>query len=753
MDNRIAAAARAYKARGWNPVPLRRATKAPIETAWQHSTIPDDQIDAIFTPDRNIGVTTGQRSYNMLDVDLDHPIVAKMAGLFLPRTGSIFGRPGKPGSHQIFYGYHDAAKYTAAKQDVPDKFPHRSFALPGPPSQMLVEIRGDGNQTMFPPSIHPSGEPVSWVSDEPPAIVDFLDLECRAGWLSAAGLLVIGWPEWKDIRHGITLALAGWMLKSGREMLGQHVTLSPLAVENFVQAVCIYAGDHEPDDRIRAVRDTAAKLDADPNAVITGFPTLRELIGATNAQKLAKWLQISKLGDEITPTDEGNALLLVNKFGDRLRFVHHHNAWYLWNGSYWQKDEQEQIIGFAREIGHDILTRAATIEDSTIRDRVLKFGHSSLNAARLFNMPKIARADGRITLRADDLDRDPMLLHAPNGTINLHTGGLQPPEQSDYITKSVAIPYNPRATCPLWLGFLDLVFAKNRELIDHFQCLCGYTLTGSTAEKIFVLAIGTTGTGKTTAIDTVANILGDYAISTAAATFIQRQSTGRATPEIARLHGARMIGTSETDEGAKLATALIKRFSGNTKMVASHLYAPEFSFIPAGKIWIDTNHKPRIPAHDDAVWERLIYLPFNVKIGGTPIDVKDYKSVLQHEWPGILTWMVEGVTRYRYEGLRRPQISVTASDDYRAESDLFAEFIEERCRIRADERVLVTTLHKAYVGWSNTSVPIGRGTFANRIEERGFPRRRFSNGINFEGIGLKIPGTEDTTDGQFNPLA
>lgn len=149
--------ARIYIARGWRVVPVPHRSKAPRVRGWQTLRLDETDLPTHFNgAPQNIGVLVGEPSGWLIDVDLDHPFAVEMAGRFLPSTGSIFGRPGNPGSHRL---YRVTAPVETHKRQAPD-------------GRMIVELRSTGGQTVFPPSVHPSGESIEWELDGDPETVD-----------------------------------------------------------------------------------------------------------------------------------------------------------------------------------------------------------------------------------------------------------------------------------------------------------------------------------------------------------------------------------------------------------------------------------------------------------------------------------------------------------------------------------------------------------------------------------------------------
>lgn len=721
-------AARFYKARGWQPLPLEPATKRPLGSEWQRTEVPESTYETVFV-DKNLGINLGKPSGHIIDLDLDHELTVKMARHFIPKTPAIFGRNSKPASHYIYQSLDT------------EGFGHAQFK--DEDGTMFAEVRGNGHQTMFPPSLHPSGELVTWHDpNAAPMVVETNDVIRAAGWLSVAAMLVRSWDSWQDQHHYIIGALAGGLLRSDQPVE---------RVEGLIRVICLYTHDHEPDDRVRMVRDTAAKLEADPNTPVTGFPALAEYIGATRKNRIIDWLQLPRPSDAITCTDDGNANRLVALYGDKIRFCHEHNRWYIWDGNRWLKDERESIIGYAREIPRVITEDASKANDDEAAKVLTKWANASRSVNRIFAIPKIAKTDARVTVGSDQLDADPWLFNVQNGTIDLRTGGINPQDKSDNITRMSPITYNPRATCPRWLAYLEGVFAGNRELIDFIQRAVGYSLTGLTNEQAFFILYGPQGTGKTTFIETVRQIFGEYARNTDPSTLIQKQRTSRANPDVARLQGARFVSSSETEENDRLAAGLVKRLSGSTKITASYLYAEDFEFDPVMKLWIDTNHKPRISAHDDAVWARLVPIPFTVNFRGTANQIKGLDELLKGELPGILRWAVDGCLIWRQRGLERPTVVTQAADEYRAESDVISLFVDEACLVSPDATCSATDLFAAYTKWCNESNerPVNIRLFKTRLGEHGYEQKRTDSGQRWLGIR---PHATNASDASAQPL-
>ncbi len=261
-------AARLYQSLGWSVVPAPAGKKAPAIDGWQKLRLAEADLEKHFSDGANIGVILGSASAALIDVDLDSAEAISVAPFFLPETGLISGRKTNLRSHYWFRAISHLPEYKKFSD------PTRSIK-----DNCILELRGDGHQTLVPPSIHPGGEAYVWNSNGTPAEVDGDELKKAAARLAACALLTRYWPP-KGNRHDVALALSGFLLRGG--MVEEEVSY-------FVRVVAEAAGDEESRERVKNVRDTAVALANGGKA--TGGPRLAELLGDKRiVEKVGEWL-------------------------------------------------------------------------------------------------------------------------------------------------------------------------------------------------------------------------------------------------------------------------------------------------------------------------------------------------------------------------------------------------------------------------------------------------------------------------------
>jgi len=264
-------------------------------------------------------------------------------------------------------------------------------------------------------------------------------------------------------------------------------------------------------------------------------------------------------------------------------------------------------------------------------------------------------------------------------------------------------------------------------------------------EKALFVLYGAGNNGKTTFLETIRTVLGDFALRTPVETLMVRQR-GAIPNDVARLRGARFVTANESDEGARLAEGMIKDLTGGQDMITARFMRKEwFEFKPECKIWLGTNHKPIIRGTDNAIWNRIRLIPFTVTSPKEEQD-KSLPDKLKAESSGILAWGVRGLLLYRQEGLSMPEEVTKATAEYRQEMDDLQSFIDDRSVIDSGTSEKTGELYQAYLKWcdSTKEKPIGQKAFGMRLSERGFePDRTKSSRLGRAFDCVSSPVTDD----------
>lgn len=436
-------------------------------------------------------------------------------------------------------------------------------------------------------------------------------------------------------------------------------------------------------------------------------------------------------------TDIGNARRFIAFCGGRVRYVALWGKWVIWDGKRWALDDSREILDLATKMIDTMYDIGRKIKDRKAQADFMSFVAGISRVSKIRALLEMASADRRIAAAPEDFDRDPYLLNLENGIYDLRMGTLEPHDPEKQITKLAPVVYEPEADCPAWRAFLGRVLSGDAHLAVLLQQAVGYSLSGDTSEQVLFFLHGPGANGKSTLIETIAEILGDYAAQTPIDTLLIRRQESIPN-DIARLKGARFVYAEEAEQGRRLAESMVKQLTGGDTITARYLHQEYFEFRPELKLWVGTNHRPVIAGQDHAIWRRIRLLPFLEIIPPEEQD-KQLKEKLLAEAPGILRWATLGYSDWIRNGLLCPERVQKATDEYRSDMDIMADFIRQECVVEAGARVGSGDLFRAYKGWAeeNGEHSISQRTLAFRLQDRGFERYHGMTGTIWVGVRLR----------------
>jgi putative DNA primase/helicase len=246
--------------------------------------------------------------------------------------------------------------------------------------------------------------------------------------------------------------------------------------------------------------------------------------------------------------------------------------------------------------------------------------------------------------------------------------------------------------------------------------------------------------GKSTFLDTIADMLGDYAANTQPETIMMKKfSNDSANSDVARLKSARYVTCEEPTEGVRLNEGLLKQLTGGSKITCRFLYGDEFEYTPEFKIWIATNHKPVIRGTDVGIWRRIKLIPFEVNIPPEKVD-KNLKYKLRKEMSMIMRWAVDGCLKWQKEGIIEPECIQQAVKDYKNEMDILVGFVNDAIVIdyESEQKILATQLFDMYRRWAkaNNEFEMTSKKFFKEIAQKLPDKGRMSAGVFYTHIKL-----------------
>lgn len=446
-------------------------------------------------------------------------------------------------------------------------------------------------------------------------------------------------------------------------------------------------------------------------------------------------------------TDLGNAERFVARHGDGFKWCAA-IGWLRWDGKRWAREQAEHHVTLAaRETVRAIQDEADALRDTNL-DKVVKetrnatlrlsdlvaaWGRQSEGIHRLRAIVDLATTS--LEVPAAKLDADRLRINVGNGTLHVsrteNADGdfitLRPHDPADLITKLADVAYDRDAERPEFDRFLAHVQPDpaNRRFLAQWL---GLSLTGDMGEQKLAFFWGGGRNGKSTLVDIVALIAGDYSETVPVETFLSEgrgRNAGAATPDLAILPGVRMLRTSEPEKGAKLAEALIKLVTGGEPIQARHLNRDYFRFYPQFKLTMSGNHRPSISGADEGIWRRVMLVPWSVTIPKDQVD-RALPQKLGAEMSGILNWLLDGLRDWLSAGLVTPSDVIEATQEYREDSDPLGQFLKDCVAEEPGGRVPSMDLYRLFCAWAKAGgarewTPTG---FGRALGERGIKRLR-----------------------------
>lgn len=467
-------------------------------------------------------------------------------------------------------------------------------------------------------------------------------------------------------------------------------------------------------------------------------------------------ISIKQIFKKYTLDDTGNAERFYDYFGDMFRFNVDNNVFMFWDGKTWIRD----VKGYHRKYANkliDVLKSEARATSEQI-DEAMKKGEDGFDEAKdlkgilkaqLDNIKRVSNKSGKDAMLAElhnlhdlpvtnaELDTYPNLLNTASGVIDLNTGEAKPFDRKYMLSKNTncKVDFGEPTT---FMKFIRDVLKRpteqeTEELVETVQMALGESLTGRTNKEHLYILYGTGSNGKSTFIETVNSIFGDYGTTMNSDMLIQKPNSSSQSNEfsLSALLGARMVSTSETAEGKRLDEVMIKQMLSGERINAQFKYGQPFSFKPAFSPWMSTNNKPVIRATDFGTWRRIFFIPFLNTFTDANKDV-DMPAKLAAEAPKILGWMIKGAVRLHNEfsdKLPKPKCLEEALADYKKELDVIVTFLNDRCIPFPGMKVEASVLYQAYKEWAknNGEYCFSESRFKQEMPKKGYKLEKDRN--------------------------
>jgi len=755
-------AAEQYALRGWSTVPVPHRSKNPGFNGWEQLRVTQETVGQYFNGQpQNIGVLLGEPSGWLIDVDLDHRRAVELAAEFLPSTPAIFGRPGKLRSHWI---------YRTTGPVATKKIRSKSAG-------MIVELRSTGQQTVFPPSTHESGEPIAWESEgaEPaeiapdellaavvalgnrvkvelgeravakkkqskspspapeanpngPAPQQHIPTDEREARCLAA-MMRIGIVDQKDGSSRLFAAAC-------RTIEHDLDAAKSLALIREYSRRKSFPKDWSDDEILRRVQDAEARCERGKALVIEADGTIG--LGGRDPQTGKLVLSPRRT----VPTGEAF----------RRDFFDHRDG--------------SMLVSYAGTLWHWRNNRYVELEDEAVRRQLQEWLHDSLryifnkqthrlelvpfesNPATVKSALETVKNHVHLPvstvspswLRKSSTDFPPAeIVPCRSQLLHLPTRSVVDPTPAFFSFSALDFDPVPNAPAPLvWFEFLHQLFDGDIESLDLLQEWFGYSLTGDTSQQKMLFIVGPRRSGKGTIARVLRQLVGPGNVcgpttSSLAGQFGLQTLIGKTLAIVsdARFSGDNIITVVERllCISGEDAVSVDRKFLGSVTMKL----ATRFMFL--------SNELPRLNDSSGALAGRFMILRLTRSFYGH--EDTQLTDKLLAELPAILNWAIVGWQRLHHRGhFLMPQSTADALLDLQELSSPVTAFVREECVVASGQRAWVDDLYGAWVSWcgrEGRTVVTNKQTFGRDLVAA-FSEihcRRGSSGRFYDGIGLK----------------
>ena len=406
--------------------------------------------------------------------------------------------------------------------------------------------------------------------------------------------------------------------------------------------------------------------------------------------------------------EAGMADLFSECYQNDTRFCPEAKSWYTYEDGRWQKDVGSLLVSAKiKEFVRLMALYCGEIPDEEKRKQYMAF--VAKMGDRRFRDRLMKDAADSMRIEATEFDKYPYLINCKNGTYDLKTMEFREHDWRDFLTMQTNFEYSLQdVRCDRWEQFIKEVTQNDYNKADYLQRALGYSMLGESKEEcMFILHGKTTRNGKSTLLDAIQHLLGDYA-TVAPVELIcksdRQKNTEAPTSVLARLKGRRFVTMSESDTSGKLDEATIKQYTGGEDITARELYQAAITFKPQFTMWLSCNDLPAVRDKSLFASDRVRVIEFNRHFTDAEQD-KNLKSFFEspEAMKGIFTWLVAGFFKYKRFGLAMPDDMIVVIRQYEKDNDIVLQFLEEKCEQKEEAVTRAKTLYDNYKIWCKSN--------------------------------------------------
>lgn len=374
-----------------------------------------------------------------------------------------------------------------------------------------------------------------------------------------------------------------------------------------------------------------------------------------------------------TLNDTGYAKRFVELYGSNLRYNFDNKCWMIWNGRYWQYDNNNSVKIMAELVAEDIRSLGRKTSDLEFIKQIEKSVSYLLSKRGKENM--LSEAQHLLPISESQLDTDDYLVNTASGVLDLRNGEVLKWDKEYYMSKYIDIKLSESKPM-LFLKFLNDIYQGNLDVMNYVTNIFSYCLTGDIGEQEMYFFVGEGANGKSVLFELMNKIFQDYSRTASADLLLDKAVQTNCKSELALLKGVRCIFLTELDPNQKLKMSMIKNMTGGNEVVACFKYKNEFTYHPKYKIMLATNHMPHINEDDNGSWRRVKKID-HLRVFSKDEQDKRLINKLYEERGAILNELFRRCPAILRDGLKAPDCVDVAVKNFRSNEDILSKWLEE----------------------------------------------------------------------------
>jgi putative DNA primase/helicase len=262
-----------------------------------------------------------------------------------------------------------------------------------------------------------------------------------------------------------------------------------------------------------------------------------------------------------------------------------------------------------------------------------------------------------------------------NGILHIASRTLRPHSPEMGFKYVLPYDYNPNATCPNFVKFLDGITKGDQELSQIILEYMAYAISGIDphwGQKALIM-VGSGSNGKSTLIQAMQDLVGPMSYTTVSLTHMANENMRETL--VNKLFN---ISEEEKYDALRDSSEFKNIVTGGNTMVKRMYHQPYTTKIMA-KLIIGCNEIPPTNDHSDGTYRRLLIIPLKAKFSEEEGNLDlDMKAKIKMEMSGIYNLILDGYNRLiSNRKFTASKASTLELERYRNDNDFIHMFFTE----------------------------------------------------------------------------